>query len=167
MAATVDIVEKNGTTGAQTVKTSGTVRFKTADDPNVDLNNPLTVPASGSNFSFEKWLRLNVSGGTFTQISNIRAYTDGVNNMGTGINLWYKTAAAYAAPSQPAGTTGYTDLFTATSGAPIDLSGAATYDSTALPKEIGNHLVIMAEVQSTASQGVTPAETLTFSWDEI
>ena len=90
MAATVIINEHNGAGGAKTDKTSGTVRFKNADDANVDLIDPLVVPGSGQEYSFEKWLRLEITdAGGFTQIDNLRAYSDGTNSFGAGIKLWY------------------------------------------------------------------------------
>ena len=83
MAATVQIVEKNGAGGTQTDKTSGTIRFKNADNSTVDTNDPLVKPTSGTDYSFEKWIRFNVSGGSYTQITNIEAYSDGSSGLGT------------------------------------------------------------------------------------
>lgn len=163
MAATVQIVEKNGAGGTQTDKTSGTVRFKNADNSTVDLNNPMVKPTSGSDWSFEKWLRLNVTGGTYSQITNIKAYTDGSSGLGTGINLWGKAVASYATPAEGTSSTGYANMFTYTSGAALSL-GAGPYTSTG---EKGDHLVMLLEVTSSASGGLTPSETLTIAWDEI
>lgn len=163
MPATVTIIEKNGAGGTPTDKTSGSVRLKKADNATVDLLNPLVKPASGSDWSFEKWLRLNVTGGTYTQISNIRAYTDGSAGMGTGINLWAKAVGSYATPAQGTASTGYTNAFTYTAGAPLSL-GAGPFTSTG---EKGDHLVLLAEVTDAASAGLTPSETITLSWDEI
>jgi hypothetical protein len=163
MPATVQIVEKNGAGGTTTDKTSGTVRFKNADNSTVDLVNPMVKPPSGSDFSFEKWLRLNVTGGTYSQITNIKAYMDGANGFGTGVLLWAKAVASYATPAEATATTGYTNAFTYTSGAALSL-GAGPFTSTG---EKGDHLVMMMEVQSTASGGLTPTETLTMAWDEI
>lgn len=162
MAATVTILEKNGAGGTTTDKTGGTVRLKKADNSTVDLNNPLVKPASGSDWSFEKWLRLNFAG-TYTQASNLKAYTDGSSGLGTGINLWAKAAASYATPAQASASTGYANAFTYTSGAPLSL-GAGPFTGTG---EQGDHLVLVCEVQSTASGGLTPSETLTLAWDEI
>ena len=47
MAATVQIVEKNGAGGTQTDKTSGTIRFKNADNATVDTGNPMVKPGAG------------------------------------------------------------------------------------------------------------------------
>jgi hypothetical protein len=163
MPATVQIVEKNGAGGTTTDKTSGTIRFKNADNATVDLLNPMVKPGAGSDFSFEKWLRFNVSGGTYTQITNIRAYSDGANGLGTGALLWARAVASYATPIEATSTSGYTNFFTYTSGSALTL-GAGPFTSTG---EKGDHLVMMFEVQSTASGGLTPTETLTIAWDEI
>lgn len=163
MAATVQIIEKNGSGGTGTDKTGGSVRLKKADNATVDLSNPLVKPSSGSDWSFEKWLRLNVTGGTYSQITNIRAYTDGSNGMGTGVSLWGKAVSSYSQPQQGSSSSGYEDMFDYTSGAPLDL-GAGPYTSTG---EKGDHLVLLAEVDSTASGGLTPSESITFAWDEI
>ena len=163
MAATVQIVEKNGAGPTATDKTSGTIRFKNADDATVDIVNPMVVPPSGTDYSFEKWLRLKVTGGTYTDISNIRAYMDGANGFGTGIGLYAKAVTTYATPAEATATTGYTDAFSYTSGSPIDLAG----DGSTGTGEKGDHLVMILTVASTASGGMLTAETLTLAWDEI
>lgn len=163
MAATVTIVEKTGAGGTNTDKTSGTVRFKNADNATVDLNNPMVKPGSGSDFSFEKWLRMNVTGGTYSQITNVKLYSDGANGLGTGVLIWAKAVTTFATPAEATATTGYTNLFSYTSGAALSL-GAGPYTSTG---EKGDHAVLMAEVQSTASGGLTATETITMAWDEI
>ena len=163
MVATVQIVEKNGAGGTATDKTSGTIRMKNADNATVDNNNPMVIPGAGSDYSFEKWLRLNVTVAPSVQLSNIRFYTDGSNGMGTGVLLWAKAVASYATPAEATSTSGYTNAFSYTSGSPLSL-GAGPFTGTG---EKGDHAVLMQEVQSTATQGQTPSETITFSYDEI
>lgn len=163
MAATVQIVEKNGAGGTTTDKTGGTVRFKKADNSTVDLNNPMVKPGSGSDWSFQKFLRLLVAGGSYTQITNIRAYMDGSSGLGTGINLWAKASASYSTPALETASSSYANAFTYTSGSPLSL-GAGPFTSTG---EKGDHLQMALEVQASASGGLTPSETLTIAWDEI
>lgn len=163
MAATVQIVEKNGAGGTQTDKTSGTIRFKNADNATVDTGNPMVKPGAGTDYSFEKWLRLNVTGGTYTEITNIKAYCDGSVSFGTGVDVYAKAVASYATPAEATGTAGYANISTYTSGSPLSL-GAGPYSSTG---EKGDHLVMMMAVGTSSSGGVTPTETLTIGWDEI
>jgi len=164
MAATVLIGEKNGAGATFTDKTSGPIRFKNADNATVDLANPMVVPGAGSDFSFEKWLRMKIGGtGPASQITNLKFYTDGVNSLGTGVLLWAKATTNYATPAEATSTTGYTNAFTYTSGSALSL-GAGPYST--INTEMGDHCVMMCEVQSTAGPG-TPSETLTFAYDEI
>lgn len=173
MVASVLIREKNGAGGTPTDKTSGTVRFKTADDANVDLNNPLIIPEAGHNHSREKWLRLHIGAtGPDTQITNLKVYTDGAGGFGTGVNLYYATDFAYSTPVVPSNFNAIphhdaapmSDVFGLTSGSPQSL-GAGPYST--INTDIGDYLVLVMSVASTASPGVTPTETLTFSYDEI
>lgn len=163
MAATVQIIEKNGAGGTPTDKTSGTIRFKNADNATVDLNNPMVKPASGTDWSFEKWLRMNITGGTYSQITNVKAYSDGGDGLGTGVDLFAKATASYATPAEGTSSSGYADFFTYTSGSPLSL-GAGPFTGTG---EKGDHLVMLLSVADTASGGLTASETLTLAWDEI
>jgi hypothetical protein len=163
MPATVQIVEKNGAGATATDKTSGTIRFKNADNATVDLVNPMVKPVSGFDYSFEKWLRLNVTGGTYSQITNVGAYSDGANGMGTGVELFARAAATYVTPAEATSTTGYTDFFTYVTGSRLSL-GAGPFTGTG---ERGDHLVMMCRVADTAAGGLTPSETLSIGWDEI
>jgi hypothetical protein len=163
MPASVQIVEKNGAGGTATDKTGGTVRFKNADNAAVDLNDPLVRPGAGSDWSFEKWLRLNVAGGSYSQITNIRAYCDGASGFGAGVNLWWRAAAAYAQPVEPTSPAGFADGFGYSAASPLVL-GAGPFSGAG---EKGDHLVMALEVQAAAAGGMLPAESVTLAWDEI
>lgn len=162
MAATVIVNEKNGVGETATDKTSGTIRFKNADNATVDLVNPMVIPGAGSDFSWQKFLRLNV-GGTFTQLTNLKFYMDGASGFGTGVLMWAQAVVSYATPAEETASAGYTDAFAYTSGSPLSL-GAGPYLT---PGDIGSYLQTMLEVASTASQGTLVGETMTFAWDEI
>lgn len=176
MAATVQIQEWNGATaGSGTDKTSGTVRFKMADNPTVDLVNPIPIPPSGVQHSFVKFLRLIITGGTFDQITDPRAYSDGANGFGTGVTCNYAVTDTYAqpvaAPSNAANPPEFeavamTDFFGATSGSPIDLDPDADGPFTGAGA-LGDFLVLCMTVASTAAAGVTPTEVVTFAFDEV
>ena len=163
MPATVQIVEKNGVGGTVTDKTSGSIRFKNADNSTVDFVNPLVKPGAGFDFSFEKWLRLNVTGGTYSQITNVGAFSDGANGMGTGVDLFAKAVTTYATPAEATATTGYVDFFTYATGARLSL-GAGPFTGTG---EKGDHLVMICRIGTTVAGGLTPSETLNIGWDEI
>lgn len=161
MAATVTIVEKTGAGGTPTDKTSGSVRFKNADNATVDNVNPMVKPAAGVDWSFEKWLRASIAG-TYTEITNLKVYMDGANGW-TGVNLWAKAVTAFATPAEGTASAGYLNAFSYTSGAALSL-GAGPYTGTG---EKGDHCVMLMEVTTSAVGGVLANETLTLGWDEI
>ena len=166
MAATVLIREKNGAGETATDKTSGTVRFKNADNATVDIVNPMVVPAApGFDYSYEKYLRPNVAG-TYTEISNVRWYSDGGNGLGTGVEVYAKAVGSYTQPAEASSISGYTDLFSYTSGSPLDGDGINTGPFTGSGDK-ADYIVLICRVAETASQGIPTAETLTLSWDEI
>lgn len=162
MAATVEIHEMTGAS-AGTDKTSGTVRFKSADETSVDTANRLQIPAAGSIYSYTKQLRFYFSTGPSVDIQNLRAYSDGANSFGTGVGVQYDLSGTWAANinTNIAGT----DLFTKTSGSPIDMDAINTGPHTGTGYK-GDFLRIQMSVASTASPGTLTAETLTFPYDE-
>lgn len=177
MAATVVINEWNGNS-SKTDKTGSTVRFKTADNATVDTNNPITIPTSAQTHSFEKWLRLAITGTAPSQrINNLKFYTDGSNGFGTGITMYgevapsgsFRSAAQAVTNGQPLGGSGsitMTNAFAYTAAGAISLSSAAeTFSGSSV--DIGRFAVLVMTVSAAASQGTLTAETGTFSYDEV
>ena len=110
MVATVTINEHNTSTpGTRTDKTSGTVRFKKADNATVDINNPLVKPPTGNDRSYEKWLRARIGAtGPTGQITNLQFYSSG--SLGAGAVIYIRTTnpGVYATPATPSDdTAGY------------------------------------------------------------
>ena len=175
MVATVQIREKNGAGETATDKTSSTVRCKMADDATVDANNPLVIPASGQNYSYEKWLRLYIgTTGPDTNISNPKFYTDGANGYGTGVKLWVALDGTYSTPVTPSNAqdppqhdaVAMTNAFTYTSGSPlsIDVTNTGPYSGTST--DIADYVILVMEAEAGATQGSVTAETITFVYDE-
>jgi hypothetical protein len=182
MAATV-VINEWTSPGTITDKTSGTIRFKNANNATVDLSDPLIVPGAGQEYSFEKWIRLQITdAGGFTQISNLRGYSDGANGFGTGVKCWYALTGTFDTPVVPneandppqssavgSPQENMSDFFGLTSGAPGDMDAINTgpFTDGSPAEHIGDFLVLVMEVETTASNGVTPTETLTCAYDEI
>lgn len=166
MAATVQIISLHGATGATETQVDGTtMAFKAADNDTVDTNNPLVIPGAGSIYSYVKQLRYKCTVAPSNLINNLKFYTDGANGMGTGVGIAGKALAfgSYINPATQLQTqvAGTTDIFTYTTGSPLALTG-----STSITGNFGDMTVLQMSVASTAGQGTTPSETLTFSFDE-
>lgn len=179
---------ERGTGAGPTWATVTTVRLRTDDANTADLTNPVVFSASSIGRSYWANVRLAFAG-TFTQISNIRHYSDGNINWtyGTGGKLkrGNRDSGADGCPNasydQASGTPGvigdnldtahsyYSGQSTPSVDINNDTSGSpATIDSTAYVSA-GNshHIVLQVDVAIDATQGVQSTETLTWMVDEI
>lgn len=175
MVAIVQIREETGATPTYTDKTAGTIRMKMADDATVDANDPLVIPATNQNYTYEKWLRLYIGAtGPDNNITNPKFYTDGSNDYGTGVKLWAIIDGAHSAPVTPStandppehDAVAMTDAFTYTSAAPLalDVTNTGPYSGSGI--NFADHLIFVLEAEAGATQGSLSAETVTFVYDE-
>lgn len=177
MAATVNVREKNGTSETPTNKDGGTVRFKNADNATVDLNNPLIVPTSNTEYSYEKWLRMYIGAtGPSSQITNLEFYMDGAKGWQAGVKLWAITDSTFVTPAVPTETndppqapvngtpSAMSDAFGYTSATPLSL-GAGPYSTTSA--DMGSYLILVMEVEIGSTPELLTAEQATFEYDEI
>ena len=158
------------------------LRFKVADDATIDTNDPVPIPAAGTNYSYWKQIYMKCTTAPDTQVNNIKFYTDG-GGFGTGItmkvgdefpvknsgaNTGYDVANAAEIMTNHTDITASTDAFTFTSGSalsgPTISEAGSVIDATG---ETTNYLVLDMEIGSTASPGDKANETMTFQYDEI
>jgi hypothetical protein len=168
MAATVEIHEMSAAdTG--TDKTSGTIRFKDADNATVDTSDPVEVPAADTNYSYTKTIRAYLEDAPTVQVLNLRVYSDGSNGFGTGVGVSYKHVGVTFVAHYKTAMSGSADFFGKTSGSPIDMD--ATDAGPFVPADadtyIGDLLDLQLSVASTASNGQLTPETLTYAYDEV
>lgn len=118
MPATVNIVSAHGTTGATSNVDGSSIRFKLADNDTVDSNNPVPIPAAGTNYSYVKQLRFSCGGGLSGTLNNLRFYTSG--SFGTGVGLRARSKDVWGAPGSDklAASTGNTSLILQGAGTP-------------------------------------------------
>lgn len=168
MAYTVKLFEWTSTESF-TEKTDGSVRLKNSNNATVDTANAIVKPttAGGSDFSYEKWLRLKItgnttSGSTSAVIQSLEWYTDGTNNFGTGTGMFVRTSTAFSSPVEPTSTTDFTDAFTYNSTSTLSLS-TGSFSSTGW---VGPFLVATFRATTGISVGLTGTETGTFKYSE-
>jgi len=182
MAATVVINRWTGSSGSPTktaIQSINTVA-NTTDTHQATASsstNPIKIPSAGTKYSFWVVTRLNATVTPAGTIDNLRWYSDGTNNFGTGLTCVGNTATTYVQATGTAGDTGdqlttgnYTTLaatpvnvFTLTSGSPKAVTGSIVNPSTG---DFGDFLVYQIEVATSASPGVTGQETFTWLYDE-
>jgi hypothetical protein len=182
MAATVIINRWTGAFGSPTkTQIDGANTVAAADDTHQAVaagsNNPIRIPAGGTNYSYWVTTRLRCTVTPAGTINNIRWYTDGGNSFGTGITCKAQDAASYVQATGTQGTTGLqlttgnhsglsgapVDAFSFTSGSPKSLAGSISNPSTG---DFGDFMVYQIEVAPTAAPGVTSQETFTWVYDE-
>ena len=170
MAATIEIHEMSAL-DAGTDKTSGTVRFKDADNATVDANNPLVIPAADTIYSYTKKLRAYMEDAPSVNVQNLRWYTDGANGFGTGVGVTVKNLGVTWGANYKTAMSGGADLFGYTASSPAPLDGDGTDAGPFVPADVDTYIGDLIELQmtlaSTASQGALSAETITFAYDEI
>ncbi len=199
MPATVEIHEcyggTDGAPGSETANISGAnSRYMTQDSYSAnDTAYPIPIPTSDFNYSFWKHTYLKITGGSFTQINNIRWWTDGTISWtcGTGGGLYVGNRdsgdigcpmdAEYDVATGTAGVTGHA-IDDATNGhgyyntqtTKVKLATNWTSANKAVV-DSANHtttgkckaIVSQVKVATDATQGAQSAETFTFSYDEI
>ncbi len=192
MTATVAVYIDTTMTPSDTDTTSLTgappnIRFKTADDFNIDTNDPIPIPASGVKRSFWKSIFLKAIAGPFTQITEVKFFTNG-GSFGTGIltevadelpNHNSTSTSGYSEATgvqgddgdemvaNYGGLTGKQDAFGFVSMTPKDVTISETDNKIQNVGESTNYLVFQMEVDSSAGPGDLPNETWTFQYDEI
>jgi hypothetical protein len=182
MAAGVDILRWNGAAGAPTKGViTGINTRANAEDTNTTAgtNNPIQIPPSGTYYSYWVCTRLSVTGALPSLlINNLRWYTNGTNNFGTGLDCFGQEATTYIQAIGTPGQTGtqltqanYASLtlapvqvWTLTSAAPKALAGSIT--NTGPAGDFGSFFVYQVNVGATASPGATGQNTFTWKYDE-
>lgn len=161
MSANVQIQELTSP-GVGVDKTSGVVRFKSVISTAVDTSNAVTIPLSGTTYSYLKNIQFNLQTAPVTNIQNLRAYSAGVN-FGTGVALNYDTTSSFSVPFNTA--LGGSDFFASNSGSPIHLDTINTGPFTGTGYR-GDVLRLQLAVTNLATVGFLSAKTATFSYDE-
>jgi hypothetical protein len=162
------------------------IRFKSADDATIDLNDPVLIPGAGTNYSFWKQLYLYCDDPDGSTIDNVLFYSDGDVDFGTGVTLMVGdelptknsgSDAGYEVATGADGSgdemvaahadlTGSTDADNLTVGSPLTVTISETDNEINLAAETSNYVVLQTDVISTASSGDSANETLTFAYDE-
>lgn len=178
MPATVIINRITGASGSPTkTNVTGINTRLNAEDAHstAGTTNSILIPPTGTNYSFWAAFRLAITAITGGTISNIKWFTDGTNSLGSGVAAVVNTATAYTQATGTPGTTGtqlttgnYPTLagapvsaFNYTSASPLSVAG-----SSSAVGDVGDIVVLQTTVASTAGQGATPQETVTFRYDD-
>lgn len=158
------------------------LRFNAEDTNDQDLLSPLVIPTSGTIFSFWKQLFIIATTAPDTQVDNVQIFSDGTLGWGTGVTVQigdqfplhsstdttgYDVADAQEIMTNHSGISSETSLFTFTSGSTLAVSISEAGGIINAIGETTNYIVLQTDVESTASPGTKPTETITWQYDEI
>ena len=172
MAATVELKIYTGTNAANENPASGDasnwnlMNTDAYDSTGTDYQsaaNRISVPASGTNYSYERWMRLKCTG-TFNEITNVKFYRSAGTLSDANLDLLAGTTSTAATPTNSASSiaTSTKDAWDA-EGEAIDItpSGGITTANT-----YSNYAVVQLKVPSTVTTpGDIGSQTITFKYD--
>jgi len=162
--------------------TISNLRFNAEDTNDQDLASPLIIPTSGTIFSFWKQIFLNCATAPDTQVNNVKIFSDGALGWGAGIvvqvgdgtqiknsgaSTGYDLADAQEIMTNHTDVSSETSLFTFTSGSPRSVSISEAGSIIDAINETTDYIVLQTDVDSTATPGTKPTETITYQYDEI
>lgn len=169
MAATYQVDVFHGSGPSSGAWPSGG-RFHRADtDPTTDGSTTfIPIPSAGTNYSWRKSFKLNVTVAPVGVVSNLRFFSDGTT-WGTGITPYAKQKASYTQASATDNTALFdgtaVDLTTYTSASPLTINAGTVLTATT-GYGTQDYLVIQIAGGTTVSAGTTSARTLTYRVDE-
>lgn len=122
--------------------------------------NQITVPASGSVYSYEIYLKGKWSG-SYTTISSFKIWRSaGPTNGANGVTIRVGTTGTYTQPVNTSSSVATDSTFPDESGSQaVTVSGSS-------PNTVSNFIVLQMEVASTANPGDHGDSTYTFKWTE-
>jgi hypothetical protein len=135
---------QNSTGATESWSTITWLRFKAADDNTDDAVNPLVKPSTGTNYSFEKWLRINISVAPTTNVSNLNVLNSAAS--APGVTESYGFTATYATPVGTNSSVATTTLAVSE----ISWSNAGTKTTTGA---WGDLLVLQLDLSTSVSGG--------------
>jgi len=150
------------------------VRFKAADDSEIDLTNPVKIPQSGSHYSFWKHIALVAIKAPENFINNVKFYVESPIDW-PGCVLRCGLVDNYAQATGVQGVTG-DEASTYHPDHPTmdDVNNYTSSNPLSIPGSIGNttgkvtdgYLLLQLEVTPSAQPGITPEGNLIIEYDE-
>ena len=189
MVSTIEAFENNGgtptTPGTETNISNNVpvnIRYQRADNAIISLDDPNTIPPTGTSYSRWKshFLKCLVAPDTF--VNNVKIFTDGVGyGVGVSVVIGDETPTknnSSDAGYDPAdtvddplinhvGITTTSDIFSFTSGAPKSISISETANNITQVGDTTNYFIHQMEVINTATVGTLLAENYTIEYDEV
>jgi hypothetical protein len=168
MAATVVISESNGASPTVTDGISN-INFGSTDATGLTpASYPITIQSAGTAYSYEKWLRVKISG-TYNKVDNLQWWM--ATTPSTGVSVYSSDTAdlnlSYTTPVATVSTPAHNACPTSDPGtANIPIGGALAGSSLSNATTYSNYIVLQLRVGTTAVAGDMTQLTFSFQYDE-
>lgn len=161
MAATIIIQGCTGENAATEATITG-LMMRANDSVAVTKANPITIPAEGTAYSYEKWVRFKCTVAPDNSVSNFK-YWGPNTTPGTGLTLFAGTTDTGATPvaTDSAVATTQQDTNYYDTSHVLAIGGTLTTED-----QESNYLVLQLDVASTAGPGDIVQQTHNYSYDE-
>lgn len=124
--------------------------------------NPITVPDTGTNYSYERWMRVKFTG-TFNLVENVKVWKSAGTLSDVNLALFVGESTTGVTPVVTDSSIATTAMPT-TEGTAIDITPTAAIDADG---DYTDYLVVQLDVPSTVTTpGDIGTQTLTFQYDE-
>lgn len=125
-------------------------------------SNPISVPTSGTNYSYERWMRLEFTG-TFNNITNVKVWKS-AGTLSDGNLVLYSGETDTGVTPVNTDSSVATSAIPTTEGGATDITPAAGIDASG---EKTDYFVVQLDVPDTVTTpGDIGSQTLTFQYDE-
>jgi len=174
MAATIKLICCSGeNAGTETEVTEisflNTDSCVSSDEERV--NYPVTVPTSGYNRSYEKWIRFKCTVAPDNRCSNFKFYgsntppkdSSGNADITNRLSIWAKTTDTGATPSKPSDDSGFTECSTNYYDSDHALSVSGTLENVG---DETDYVVLYLRVGPDTVQGNMESYTFYYEWSE-
>lgn len=164
MAAVLEVRScHGGSAGSPASQSSVTaIRFKSADNDTADTSNPLVKPTSGTNYSYEKWIKLQVTTGPDNNLTNLRFHRSS-GTPSTGITDFYGERTQAQNYEVPIGTLSSYATNAMVTSATVLTNNNGTFTGTG---QYGPWIVLQWRISTSASAGTQTTVTYRFTFDE-
>lgn len=138
----------------------------------MDVNNPVPVPAAGTNYGWRKLTRIKVVSGIGTQVGNIRWFADvpPVNWAGT-VSMFSGTTPSYliqgSSGDETAQLPSTANVNIYTSASPLTVNASASAITTDNSYGSQDYVISQIGVLAGTPSGVKTARSIVYRYDEV
>ena len=163
MSATIQLRKTTGTSGSEIHNIATAIGYLDTDITSTVITSyPITIPTSGSVYSYENWLSFYCSIAPATSCTNFRVWKSS-GTVDTGVTIYSGQTDTYATPINTVSSVATTDVVVYDSIAnSLSVPGSLTDADQST-----EYFIFQLKAEYTASKGTMSQQTYGYAYDEI